>query len=120
MATRSPQFTAVPSVPLADITPAESIFLNAIRENVELLIGARGVDGNRALLRGQVTISQVPAQNMVRLSATGAGFSVQGVGVPSITDYAALLSDVQTLANDVATLRRTVEVLINQIRGQSS
>lgn len=119
MVTRSPRFTAIPAVPVIADNPQQIAFLNAIRENVELLIGARGVNDNRALLRGQVTIQELPAQNMVRVSATGAGFTIQEVGVPSITDYVALLGDVQTLANDVATLRRAVEVLINQLRGSS-
>jgi hypothetical protein len=54
---------------------------------------------------------------MTRVTATGAGFTISGVNVPSADDYIKLVSDVQQLANDVANLRATVNTLVNQLKG---
>lgn len=118
MALRS-RYTAVPAVPLVGVEEWQSQFLNAIKENVELLTGARGeVDrASAALNRASLNISIPPAQTMVRVSASGNGVTISGANVPVLEDYTQLLSDVQRLANDVANLRATVEVLITQLRG---
>jgi tRNA threonylcarbamoyladenosine modification (KEOPS) complex Pcc1 subunit len=47
----------------------------------------------------------------------GAGFTISGVTVPSLDDYNKLAVNVQQLANDVASLRATVNTLINQLKG---
>jgi hypothetical protein len=54
---------------------------------------------------------------MRQVTATGAGFTISGVEVASLEDYGKLVTNVQQLANDVASLRDTVNVLINQLRG---
>ena len=54
---------------------------------------------------------------MRQVSANGSGVTLGGVNVPVFEDYAQLVVDVQKLANDVANLRATVEVLITQLRG---
>jgi hypothetical protein len=53
---------------------------------------------------------------MSRVTAEGAGFTISGVTVPSLDDYVKLLSNVQQLANDVASLRGTVNALIGQLK----
>jgi hypothetical protein len=54
---------------------------------------------------------------MTQVSARASGISIEGTNVPVLEDYSRLLTDVQKLANDVANLRATVEVLIRQLRG---
>jgi hypothetical protein len=93
--------------------------LNAMKENIDLLTGARGRNAATAsaLTRGSVTVANPPAQTMTQVSAYGAGFTISGVSVPSLDDYVKLVANVQQLANDVASLRGTVEALLNQLRG---
>lgn len=118
MATRGPRFTAIPSIPQGGLTDWQFNTLTAMKENIELLIGARGSDNSvRAIVGGQVTVANPVAQTMTRVTATGAGFTISGVNVPSADDYFKLVSDVQQLANDVANLRATVNTLVNQLKG---
>jgi hypothetical protein len=55
---------------------------------------------------------------MTKVSAEGAaiGLKDEQVSVPTSDDYVKLVSNVQTLANDVASLRSTVELLIKQLK----
>ena len=67
---------------------------------------------------------------MTNVSAAGAGtnvltsFSISGdvvtvtgqASVPVLDDYTNLVVDVQSLANDVANLRATVQLLLTQLR----
>jgi hypothetical protein len=93
--------------------------LNALKENVDLLTGARGEkDGaSRAITKASVTITSVPAQSMRQVTAQGAGVNIEGAVVPALEDYVELLKNVQSLANDVASLRDTLNTLIGQLRG---
>ena len=118
MALRS-RYTAVPAVPIVGVEEWQSQILNALKENVDLLIGARGESdrASAALNRASLNVSVPPAQTMVRVSASGNGVTISGANVPIIEDYTQLLTDVQKLANDVANLRATVEILITQLRG---
>jgi len=118
MATRGPRFTAIPSIPQQGLTDWQFNTLNAMKENLELLVGSRGADNSvRAVVSGQVTVSNPAAQTMSRVTATGSGYTLNNVTVPSLDDYTKLVSDVQLLANDVAALRATVNTLINQLKG---
>lgn len=118
MATRGPRFTAIPSIPQQGLTDWQFNTLNAMKENLELLVGSRGSDNSvRAVVSGQVTVSNPAAQTMSRVTATGSGYTLNNVTVPSLDDYTKLVSDVQLLANDVAALRATVNTLINQLKG---
>jgi hypothetical protein len=119
MANRVARFNAIPPVPQGGLSPWEFATISALKENVELLTGARGgesANANRALIKGQVTVSGAPTQQMTRITAEGNGFTINNVVVPSITDYVKLLRDVQQLANDVANLRNTVNTLIAQLK----
>jgi hypothetical protein len=113
------RFTPVPSPPQAGIDPWQSQILSAIKENVDLLTGLRGEkDGaSQAVLKSSITIRALAPQQMQRVSAQVSGVTANGVAVPTLSDYAALVRDVQTLANDVANLRSAVETLISQLRG---
>lgn len=118
MASRGPQFTAIPNIPQGGLTDWQFNTMTAMKENLELLMGARGAGQSvKAVLSGQVTVPNPANQTMTRVSATGAGFTIGGSTVPSLDDYSKLVSDVQQLANDVASLRATVNTLINQLKG---
>lgn len=132
------RYTAIPALPQTGVDEWQSRFLSAVKENVELLTGTRGEYdlASAALNRSSLTVSQPADQSMVRVTASGNGTSVPSgfqinpdgsggyvvdvtgtVSVPLLEDYNRLVVDVQKLANDVATLRGTVAVLIAQLRG---
>lgn len=114
-----PRYTAVPAVPLVGIEEWQSQLLNALKENVELLTGTRGEPdlASAAINRARLAVQVPPAQTMVQVSAQGSGVTISGANIPILEDYVQLITDVQKLANDVANLRATVEVLITQLRG---
>jgi len=114
-----PRYTAVPAVPLVGIEEWQSQLLNAMKENIELLTGTRGEPdlASVAINRARLTVAVPPAQSMVQVSAQGSGATISGANIPILEDYVQLITDVQKLANDVANLRATVEVLITQLRG---
>jgi hypothetical protein len=130
MATRQAKFTAIPPVPQSGTNQWEYSTLSALKDNVELLIGARGDLGyaGRAVTKGQITVAEAPTQVMRRVTAEGVGFtvpvysgSINGqltgyVNLASVDDYAKLLSNVQQLADDVAAVRNTLNVLIQQLK----
>lgn len=118
MALRS-KYTAIPDVPFVGVEEWLSRILNALKENVELLNGTRGEDdlASMAVNRSALSVSVPPAQQMVRVSAEGAGVSISGANVPTINDHDKLIVSVQLLANDVANLRATVETLVVQLKG---
>lgn len=117
MANMNIRYAAIPAIPLSGLTNWQGYVLSALKENVEVLTGVRGTDSSsRAIVKGQITVGAAPTQNMVRISAQGSGYNVSGVNVPSSEDYAKLLSDVQTLATDVANLRTTLNTLIAQLK----
>ena len=86
-----------------------------------MLTGSRtGTDNsNQSIKIGQVTVATPASQNMTRVTADGSAISLKDekTSVPTAEDYAKLVGNVQTLANDVASLRSTVEVLIKQLKG---
>ena len=118
MGIRTSRFSAIPNIPQSGLTDSQARVISAVKENVELLIGSRG-SGNttRAVLGGQITVANPAVQTMTRITATGAGFTISGVTVPSIDDYNKLVANVQQLANDLANLRETVNTLVNQLIG---
>lgn len=117
MATRPPRFSAVPNIPQQGLTDWQFNTLNAMKENLELLTGARGNTAGVAITKGAVTVADAPTQSMQRVTAEGTGYTISGVTVPSIDDYAKLILNVQQLANDVAAIRVTLNTLINQLKG---
>lgn len=113
------RFSAIPNPPQSEMSGWQYYMLNAIKENVELLTGARGEkDGaSRAVTKASITVSTVPTQSMRQVTAQGAGVNIQGAVVPAMEDYVELLKNVQSLANDVASLREVLNTLIGQLRG---
>jgi hypothetical protein len=113
------RFSAIPNPPQSEMSGWQYYMLNALKENVELLTGARGEKDNasRAITKAAVTVAQAPAQTMRQVTAQGAAVNLDGAVVPAMDDYIELLKNVQALANDVATLRATLNTLIGQLRG---
>jgi hypothetical protein len=116
MASRTIRFSAIPPPPQAGIDPWQFATISALKENVEIMVGARGDQPGRAVFKGQVGVVPAPQQNLRQITAQGAGYTVSNVTVPSIEDYVKLLTDVQTLANDVASIRNTLNTLITQLK----
>jgi len=113
------RFSGIPALPEGNIDEWQSAVLGPLKQNVELLTGTRGeTDGaSRALLRGDIDVTAPASMQFASMSARGAGIKVSGVSVPILSDYVNLIQDVQTLGNDVARLRATVDALIQQLRG---
>lgn len=112
------RFTAIPAIPQTGLTDWQFSTMNAMKENLELLIGSRNEkDGaSRAITKSTVTVAQAPTQTMQRVTAEAVGFTISGVNVVALSDYEKLLINVQQLANDVAALRNTVNTLIQQLK----
>jgi hypothetical protein len=117
MASRIPQFSAIPSIPQSGLTDWQFRTLSVMKENIELLTGTRGISGAAAITRGNITVSFAPVQTMQQVTAAGEGYTISGVNVASAEDYAKLIVNVQQLANDVANVRATLNALVNQLRG---
>lgn len=113
------RFVGIPALPDQGLDESQYQLLDAMKQNVELVTGTRGEtdSASAAVIKGSLTVSQPPTQQMTRISATGAGVTISNVQVPTLADYGALLRDVQTLAVDVANLRATVATLVSQLRG---
>lgn len=112
------RFSAVPEIDQSAISTWQGQVLVALKENVDLLTGARGEPGggSQAVTRASLTVAPPAAQTMKQVTARGQGYTISGVSVPSIEDYSKLVTDVQKLSNDVSALRATVETLIRQLR----
>lgn len=112
------RFAGIPSLPQVGVEEWQYRFLSAMKQNVELLVGTRGEQdlSSRAVLTSSVRITSAPEPSVRGLSAVGSGVSISGAQVPSLSDYQALVKDVQLLTNDVAQLRAAVNTLISQLR----
>ena len=113
------RFTAIPSVPTGNVTEWQGQIFRALKEDVELLAGIRGEAdlASKAVTRSQLRVNQTAQPTFSRVSATGKGYTISGQNVPDLDDYGKLINDVQLLANDVATLRNVVNLLIAQLKG---
>lgn len=113
------RFTAIPSVPTGNVTEWQGQIFRALKEDVELLAGIRGEAdlASKAVTRGQLRVNQTAQPTFSRVSATGKGYTISGQNVADLDDFGKLINDVQLLANDVATLRNVVNLLIAQLKG---
>lgn len=113
------RFAAIPAIPTSNVAEWQSSVLSALKENVELLCGTRGeADGqSRAVTSGVVSTQTITDVKFTRVSATGKGYTISGQNVADLDDFAKLILDVSLLAQDVATLRSTLNSLITQLKG---
>ena len=98
------RFTGIPAIPTTDMVDWESQVFHAIKENVELLCGSRGEgdEASKAVLKGNISVSSMGQQNMKVVSG--------------IVDLQDMVDTVQTLANDLAEQRNTLNTLIEQLK----
>lgn len=117
-------FTGIPNIPTSGLVDWQSIVFSAIKENVELLTGTRGGAGlhHAAVIRGNITVLNLNAQNMRQVTALGKGWTgvsglPAGEGAADMADFQKLVTDVQSLANDLAETRDVLNVLLTQLKG---
>ena len=112
-------FAGIPNIPMEGLPQPLLLFLNSVKENVELLIGARGKEATslRAIVGGQVTLKNLTEQTARRVSSTGVGVTINGIAVAQAEDHAKLMRDVQGIMNDVSALKQELQTLVNQLRG---
>lgn len=108
-------YAPLPAVPQVGVPEWQFQFLNATKQNLEMITGQRGNTGFQAIKSGQVAVQQVPELNMRQVTAAGAGYTISGVQVAALDDYSKLIVDVQTLIGDVAYIRAVLNTLISQL-----
>ena len=98
------RFVGIPAIPLQDMADWEAQVFHGIKENVELLCGTRGEgdEASKAVTKGNISVSSMEQQDMRVVSG--------------IVDLADLVAAVQTLANDLAEQRDTLNTLIEQLK----
>ena len=98
------RFTGIPAIPTTDMADWEAQVFHSVKENVELLCGSRGEkdEASKAILKGNISVSSMEQQDMRVVSG--------------IVDLADLVAAVQTLANDLAEQRDTLNTLIEQLK----
>jgi hypothetical protein len=113
-------FAPLPPVPQAGLPEWQFSFLNNVKQNIEELTGQKGDTGYQSLVKGAITVEPAGELAMRQVTAIGAGFGITTTSgtqnVASLEDHAVLITDVQTLINDVAYLRIVLNALINQIQ----
>ena len=111
-----PTFAALREIPTTGLNEWESSLLSSMKENIEILTGAR-VSGAKAVMT-DVLASRIKAVDNLtskQITSTGAGFIISGSSVPSLADYNLLRQDVQTLINDVARVQNLLNNLIQAL-----
>lgn len=111
-----PQFAPLREVPTTGLNEWESALLNAMKENIELLIGTRA-SGVKAVMTDVLAskIKAVDNLTIKQITAVGAGFNISGSNVPSLADYNLLRQDVQAIINDLARVQTTLNNLIQAL-----
>ena len=117
------RFAAIPNIPTgSEMADWQSNLLAKVVENTELLTGLRGESdsSSKAITKGDVAVNQIGLQNLTNPTALGNGFTITISGtdyvVASLVEFVKLITDVQTLADDLAETRATLDILISQLR----
>ncbi len=85
------------------------VFLQAVQDALNTV-------DNNVVYKDDVSVN-VGNPRLRAISAQGQAFSVSGVSVASGDDYAALVSNVRTMLDDLNALRSEVTQIKNQIKG---
>ena len=124
------RFAAIPNIDAEGLPDSQSLALNALKENVELLAGIRGgrTDAMRAILKGDIRIEGISPTAPVTvgtkgMTVQGQGYEINEVQVASMTDFVRLVNDVVevkrdilVLAEQVSEMRQALSALIEQLR----
>lgn len=110
-----PSFSAIRDIPQTGLSEWEWALLSALKENLEVLMGQRQ-SGVKAVTTDSISVVQQDVQQMKQITAQGAGYTISGSTVPSLDDYVKLMTNVQQLANDLASLQNVLNTLIGQLR----
>ena len=111
-----PRFAALREIPTTGLNEWESSLLSSMKENIELLIGAR-ISGTKAVMT-DVLASRIKAVDNLtskQIIAVGNGVNIAGSNVPLLSDYNLLRQDVQTLINDVSRIQNLLNNLIQAL-----
>lgn len=109
-----PQYQGIPNIPNEKIPQWQYDLLAAMKENLEILMGARG--DTPAVTTDLIQVSAQDRQVMKQVSARGELTTSAAAGVPTGVDYIRLLNDVQFLAADVAKIQDALNTLIRNTR----
>lgn len=109
-----PRYQGLPAIPNEKIPQWQYDVLAALKENIEIMMGARGP--GRAVTNDTIGVTPQNFQVMTQVSARGEFTTNAAVGVPTITDYIKLLNDVQQMAADVAKIQDAFNTLLQNLR----
>lgn len=109
-----PQYQGLPAIPNERIPQWQYDLLQAMKENIEIMMGQRGP--GRAVTNDTVEVLPQQFQIMRQVAARGDYVTVGGFNVPVLDDYTKLLNDVQQLANDVSKIQDALNALLIVLR----
>lgn len=109
-----PQFANMGAIPNEKIPQWQYDLLQAMKENIEILMGTRGE--GRAVTNDAIGVAPQQWQVLTQLSARGEGTTSAAVGVPTFTDYIRLLNDVQQMIADMAKISQGLNILLENLR----
>lgn len=110
-------FVSIPPLSPEQLTSPQMATIEAMRQNLELLIGDSAKGENSAVTRNTITVEPDYTRQLEAMSASGYGYKIQNVEVAALADVRSLIQDVQRLSNDVQVLYNLLNSLIVQIKG---
>ena len=109
------RFPALPQVGIQEGIPINvATYLIASKEVIENLTGTRGNDDTTAVLRGDINMT-VPETRTAAISAQAQAVANNAASVEAFSD---LINDCYSMLEDIKSLRYTVAVLVEQLKGQ--
>lgn len=116
------RFPSIPNVPQSNLTAEEVQFYNTVRESLGLLTGTINEPGrlNKAVIKSDLGTVSIPTTTTTQLTSRAEGVTLtisnNQIQVPTYTDYARLVSDVQSLAASIDALQTSLRTLITQLK----
>ena len=86
------------------------------KETLEILTGQRGDGSERAILKGHISISEVPDLRTKRTAAIPTGLTIDGVSVASAPQVAQLIADFDVLCREIKQYRDIINALVTQLK----
>ena len=114
-------FVSLPQLAPDQLTTPQMSLIDAVRQNMAILIGDTDGGSGMAITRDSITVEPVSSLELTALSASGWGYVINTTSgnqqIAALEDVRNLIYDVQKLANDVSTLYNTLNALITQMKG---